>query len=328
MKTKVASLQSVVTELRNKNFVSDECACILENTFSGVPQEIMKRLVQQKKRKNPGAYPPELRSFALTLKFYSTKAYNFVRKSFDLGLPHTSVIRSWYSCIEGEPGFTKATFSAMSAKVSASKKNGQDVLCSLMHDEMTIRKHVEWNGKRFRGFVDLGTGLSDDDSMPAATEALVIMAVSINSNWKVPCGYFLIDGLSGKEKANLIAICLQKLHDVGVKVVSLTCDGPSVNLSMLKALGANFSPDEITPNFKHPSDPSSNVHIFLDVCHMLKLVRNTFADLFMTKNYKAPLLPLTKNYKAPLRVSNHQRVEKFLIKAYETLRAFKIHLAN
>ena len=182
-----------------------------ENTFSGVPQEIMKRLVQQKKKKNPGAYPPELRSFALTLKFYSTKAYNFVRKSFDLGLPHTSAIRSWYSCIEGEPGFTKATFSAMSAKVSASKKNGQDVLCSLMLDEMAIRKHVEWDGKRFRGFVDLGTGLSDDDSMPAATEALVIMAVSINSNWKVPCGYFLIDGLSGKVKANLITICLQNI---------------------------------------------------------------------------------------------------------------------
>lgn len=77
----------------------------------------------------------------------------------------------------------------------------------------------------------LGTGLRGDDSMPAATEALVvIMAVSINSNWNVPCGYFLTDGLSGKGKADLITICLQKLHDVEVKVVSLTCDGPSVNL--------------------------------------------------------------------------------------------------
>ena len=41
---------------------------------------------------------------------------------------------------------------------------------------------------RYRGFVDLGTKI-DDDSLPEATEALVFMAVSVNSNWKVPCGY-------------------------------------------------------------------------------------------------------------------------------------------
>ena len=54
----------------------------------------MKRFVTQKRKRNLGAYPPELRSFALTLKFYSTKAYNYVQKSFDLGLPHVNVIWS------------------------------------------------------------------------------------------------------------------------------------------------------------------------------------------------------------------------------------------
>lgn len=82
IRRKVKSLQSVVDELRNKNLVSDDCATILENTFSGVSQELMSRIVTQQKKKNPGAYTPELRAFALTLKFYSTKAYNFVRKSF------------------------------------------------------------------------------------------------------------------------------------------------------------------------------------------------------------------------------------------------------
>ena len=85
--------------------------------------------------------------------------------------------------------------------------------------------------------------------------------------------------MSGKEKANLITICLQKLHDVGVKVVSLTCDGPAANLSMMKALGVTLSVDALNPSFKHPSDPSCNIHVFLDVCHMLKLVRNTLGDL-------------------------------------------------
>ena len=98
----------------------------------------MKRIVTQKKKKNAGAYTPELRAFASTLKYYSSKAYKFVRKSFALGLPHPSVIRSWYSTIDGEPGFTKAAFAALSAKVMASKKIKKDVICSLMIDEMSI----------------------------------------------------------------------------------------------------------------------------------------------------------------------------------------------
>ena len=236
----------------------------------------MKRIVTQKKKKNAGAYTPELRAFALTLKYYSSKAYKFVRKSFALGLPHPSVIRSWYSTIDGEPGFTKAAFAALSAKVMASKKINKDVICSLMIDEMSIRKHVQWDGKQFRGFVDLGTNVHDD-SLPAATDALVLMVVSLNSNWKVPCGYFLINGMTGKEKANLVTTCLEKLYDVGVKVAAFTCDGSSAHFSMLKSLGAKLDPNNLMPFFKHPSNSAIKIHVFLDICHMLKLVRNAFS---------------------------------------------------
>ena len=207
LKKKVESLTSVVSELKKKKLVSGDCASILETTFSGVPKELMKRLVTQKKKKNAGAYPLELRTFAMTLKFYSAKAYKYVRKSFDLGLPHPSVISSWYNVMNGEPGFTKEALTALKAKVLAGKRDGgQQVVCSLMLDEMSIRKHVQWDGKKYLGFVDLGTNI-DDDSLPEATEALVFMAVSVNSNWKVPCGYFLVNGLTGEEKANLTKDC-------------------------------------------------------------------------------------------------------------------------
>ena len=73
-----------------------------------------------------------------------------------------------------------------------------------------------WHGKKYRGYVDLGNEVEDDDSAPLAKDALVFMAVSINEAWKVPIGYFFIDGLSGKERANLIKVCLKKLHDVGI----------------------------------------------------------------------------------------------------------------
>ncbi|CAB3987619.1 DNA transposase THAP9, partial [Paramuricea clavata] len=274
---KVSTLTAVVSELREKNLINSDCVTILESTFSGVPKELMKRLVTQKKKKNLGAYPPELRSFALTLKFYSTKAYNYVRKSFDLGLPHVNVIRSWYSSMNDEPGFTKDALTALKAKVLAAKRDNQEVVCTLMLDEMAIRKHVEWDGKQFRGYVDLGTGINDD-SLPEATEALVFMAVSVNSGWKVPCGYFLVNGITGEQKANLTKECITKLHEVGVKVVSFTCDGPTSHQTRLKLLGAQLLPDNLQAYFQHPCDPKAKIYIFLDACHMIKLVRNTMSD--------------------------------------------------
>ena len=50
--------------------------------------------------------------------------------------------------------------------------NGEVIICSLMVDEMVIRKHVEWTGSKISGYVDMGTTVVDDTN-PVATEALV-----------------------------------------------------------------------------------------------------------------------------------------------------------
>ncbi len=68
------------------------------------------------------------------------------------------------------------------------------------------------------------------------------------------------------------------MHDVGVDVISLTCDGPSCHFAMLRELGANMSPPNLKPYFVHPSDKKKKVYVLLDICHMLKLIRNTLAD--------------------------------------------------
>jgi hypothetical protein len=132
------------------------------------------------------------------LQFYSSKAYEFVRKTFNLALPHQGQVKKWYAKIPAEPGFTKPTFQALKFKVEEAQKKGQEVICSLMLDEIAIRKHVSWDGKKFRGYVDVGNGVDENDSSPVAKDALVLMAVAINGSWKVPCGYFFVDGLSGK----------------------------------------------------------------------------------------------------------------------------------
>lgn len=147
-----------------------------------------------------------------------------------------------------------------------------------MLDEMAIKKQVEFDGKKVWGYVDIGIPIENDDLSPA-TEALVVMVVAHQASWKVPIAYFLIKSLTGKDKANIVKECLVRLHDIGIQITSLTCDGPSSNVTMLKDLGCVIEDvHNMKTWFAHPSN-GSRVHCMLDVCHMLKLFRNNLASL-------------------------------------------------
>ena len=150
----------------------------------------MKRLVTQKKKKNVEAYPNELHYFPMTLKFYSAKAYTYVHKTFNLGFLGLSTISKWYRVISGKPGFTEEQLTALKATVLTGMEKGQKTVGSLMLDEMSIRKHAQYDGTNVLGYVDLGAGITDNSSAVATKALDVYMAVSVNSNWKIPCSYF------------------------------------------------------------------------------------------------------------------------------------------
>ena len=57
---------------------------------------------------------------------------------------------------------------------------------------------------------------------------------------------------------------LLKLSDTGEKTVSLTCDGPSCNQSMVKLLGAKLDVHDLDPSFALPGHPNQKIHVILD----------------------------------------------------------------
>ena len=81
----------------------------------------------------------------------------------------------------------------------------------MMINEIAIKKQLDLDGTKFVGYVDLGVPVEDGSSLPVAKEALVFMLVCLTERWKIPLSYFLIDGLQGTERANLVQICLRKL---------------------------------------------------------------------------------------------------------------------
>ncbi|KAJ3641435.1 hypothetical protein Zmor_027942 [Zophobas morio] len=222
-------------------------------------------------------YEEELRVFALTLNFYSTSAYNYIRKTFAKSLPHPKTLEKWYRAVDGSPGYTRETLRAVEIKVKEMRKENKLLVCGLIMDEMSIRQHVQWNGKRQTGYINYGFRM-DGDGLPVAKNALVFLLVSHSCKWKIPVGYFLINGLNAQEKATLVNGCLTMLSNVGVTIVSLTFDGAAANLSMAYTLGVDiYNYKNLRTYFLHPLTKEP-IFIILDACHMIKLIRNALAD--------------------------------------------------
>lgn len=94
-------------------------------------------------------------------------------------------------------------------------KTGKKLLCSVMVDDIAIRKFIRWDGKKYNGFVTYSERNAKDirsnEKKSRATEAMVIIVVCLNEHWKVSVAYHFIHGLSGKGRAYVISECLTKL---------------------------------------------------------------------------------------------------------------------
>lgn len=102
-------------------------------------------------------------------------------------------------------------------------------------DEMTIRQYLEYDSTNYYGYIVLGNGLSSD-SLKIAKECFMLMVVSINENWKLLSGYFLVSKLNSSRKAELVQHALSLLYDTGIEIISLTFDGYSSNTTVARLL--------------------------------------------------------------------------------------------
>lgn len=122
LKIKVTHLKTLINDLSKRNKASEECILLLKQ-YDEFQMEIFNRMVKNTGTKNfnHDKYPPELRAFAITLHFYSPKAYTYVRNKFNLALPHPRVIRSWYSTVNAYSGFSQEAFRSLTLKSEISK---------------------------------------------------------------------------------------------------------------------------------------------------------------------------------------------------------------
>lgn len=132
-----------------------------------------------KKLKVPHMYEPELRRFALTLHYYSPRAYNYVRKKLNNCLPHAKTLTKWYTSVNCEPG------ESLTLIKQHVKNSSYQLIGTLMFDEMAIRQQLEYVSGTICGHVDFGSSIETDGTL-LAKEVLVFCVMCLNEKWKVP----------------------------------------------------------------------------------------------------------------------------------------------
>lgn len=269
---KIKEFSDIIKVLKKKLDSPQTVIEKLQDNFSGFPLELLISNFKNKgNAKTKRHYSEKMKEFALTLYFYSPKAYRFLR-NMDICLPNPSTLRRWISQFNCAPGLISEVFEYLKTKVAPNESLKH---VSLVFDCMSIRKQLiyDHNERKQYGYVDFG-GFQIESHEELASEALVFQIVSLKTNFKCVVAYFLINRIDASVLSQLIKTVILKLNEVKMVVHNVTCDGPSTNIGALKLLGCEL-PEK--PFFKLPSI-EHNICVTLDTCHMVKLCRNTLAE--------------------------------------------------
>ena len=93
---KIDLLRRIIKKLEKNKIVSNHAAEILDHNFSGLTIALLKSELKNRALKQMGyRYSDEPKKLILTLHFYSTRAYEFVK--FTFALPAVSSLSHWTS---------------------------------------------------------------------------------------------------------------------------------------------------------------------------------------------------------------------------------------
>lgn len=186
-------------------------------------------------------------------------------------------MKNWYSTIKSSHGYTTDAFISLQklAHDFGEQNDGKKLLCNVIVDEMSIRRHAQYNSltMKFDGFVSDDRKADAQNNLPLAKDALVFLVTGVETDFKIPVAYFLTNGLDGDERAAITGDIFTRLNEIGIDVFVQIFDGLSANIKSVKALGAEFNHSK-GYSFLHPSQPNRRIYVFLDAAHMLKLIRN------------------------------------------------------
>jgi hypothetical protein len=91
---------------------------------------------------NKKQYPVDMRRFAVSLYYYSPRAYRYIRERFKNALPAESSLRRWNSKLDATPGLTAPCFDFLKQK----QKDGMTYCCLMVGILILMTVTTFWRG--------------------------------------------------------------------------------------------------------------------------------------------------------------------------------------
>ncbi|KAI8775414.1 DNA transposase THAP9 [Biomphalaria glabrata] len=185
------------------------------------------------------------------LHYYGPKAYECLATKFHL--PSTRTLRRRFSKVDGSPSINRCMIQALKQLVQDKPEIYTNVAC--MIDAMAIRKKFVMMHIRQK-WQDLSILVSKmiQRKWKQQRPAIVVLIVGLKGNWKAPIAYYCTNSISAIIQKQILLDIFSELHNVGMKVWSLTMDGHPVNFSTCELLGCKLkNVDSLETAFTDPS---------------------------------------------------------------------------
>jgi len=208
-------------------------------------------------------------------------------------LPALSSLKRWASRLDVSEGILKDVLLMM--KLAGEDFTSFEKVVVLQFDEVKVRSVEEYD-------------VSKDQVLGPYSQMQVVQARGLFSKWKQPV-YLAFDQKITKHILNDI---ISKLHNISYNVVACVSDCGGGNIGLWKELEVDIE----KPFFKHPIT-ESNIYMFADAPHLLKLVRNWLLDtgyllkdnIIITKQPLQALVNLTNSEVNPCWKINQSHID-------------------
>ncbi|XP_071855159.1 uncharacterized protein [Apostichopus japonicus] len=262
------------------------------NTHCALLWEQQKKALQSKSSKGMRWHPAIIK-WAIALHSKSSSAYDILRDSGFLILPHPSTLHMYTHFTPPSSGLNVGLLQRFFDSLKLSSLEPHQKLVNLIFDEMKIKAGLVFsktNGKLV-GFIDVGDVSKDMERFEArcteskseipnvASHVLLFMVRGLTSSIKFPVAFFFTNSAPGHQLYEMAMNCIKALKLLGLTVLCLTSDGASCNRKLYEILsGSSSSP--LTPHYKTKNVYEENQYIYFnsDAPHLLKTLRNNFEN--------------------------------------------------
>lgn len=271
------------------------------------PEGSFKRLFWEQQKQALECSPQQMRwhpimiKWWLNIKFHSTAAYESMRESGFLSLPSTRTLRDYTHHMESSTGFLPEVSEQLMKEAKMDSIETYEAHVALCFDEVRIKENLVYDkhGVRVIGYVDIGSVNNEllkleqaceneqpetpGSLLPVAKHMLVFMVRGLFIDLNFPYAQFATANLTADKLFPLVWEAVEKLEAADFKVMAFVCDGASQNRKFFRMHSINILYKTDNPYAGEPRP----IYFFSDAPHLIKTVRNCWANSFSHKNSRA-----------------------------------------